>query len=496
MMTVSTVEAIVHDYFDELVRQLAEYHVAVDETFLHGLLTGYATIPAMDSENLFPAIAGEQPLAESVGETVFDSINLLAADLSTHAFQARFDVDRDADAKHWLDGYFKAVEIHERDWQELNEFHLEAGANLIMLHSMNDAKLHRELDMDLPGPKELKEYPQLVTNLVLSIYDRFQGDADDDFALPDEESSSLLYIPDDELSAMDEFTLMTVVTSSDDVLPFQVVTECASRKDAMVPLLRRHLENDSHWGDEVDESDWWGLLHAIFILGLIPGEASAQSLLDAFRRTTFDENDNLSDWLSSYWPALCRDKMEFTTAPLQQIAENSDMYWYARCQAVDCVLAAAAEKGTAALEKAIDWLAAMCGDAAEDPEFRVIAGNSLLDFPRERHREVMEALVDLQEPDSMIANAFTRDDIQHSLDSGDCPEWQRFDNPWQFYDPDEIERRQERWLREARDLEPDSYDLIEGGPGQPYLREQTKIGRNEPCPCGSGKKFKKCCARL
>jgi uncharacterized protein len=21
----------------------------------------------------------------------------------------------------------------------------------------------------------------------------------------------------------------------------------------------------------------------------------------------------------------------------------------------------------------------------------------------------------------------------------------------------------------------------------------TKVGRNEPCPCGSGKKFKKCC---
>jgi SEC-C motif-containing protein len=24
-------------------------------------------------------------------------------------------------------------------------------------------------------------------------------------------------------------------------------------------------------------------------------------------------------------------------------------------------------------------------------------------------------------------------------------------------------------------------------------REQAKVGRNEPCPCGSGKKFKKCC---
>ncbi len=27
----------------------------------------------------------------------------------------------------------------------------------------------------------------------------------------------------------------------------------------------------------------------------------------------------------------------------------------------------------------------------------------------------------------------------------------------------------------------------------PYVRETPKIGRNDPCPCGSGKKYKKCC---
>jgi SEC-C motif-containing protein len=27
----------------------------------------------------------------------------------------------------------------------------------------------------------------------------------------------------------------------------------------------------------------------------------------------------------------------------------------------------------------------------------------------------------------------------------------------------------------------------------PYVREKPKVGRNDPCPCGSGKKFKKCC---
>jgi len=30
-------------------------------------------------------------------------------------------------------------------------------------------------------------------------------------------------------------------------------------------------------------------------------------------------------------------------------------------------------------------------------------------------------------------------------------------------------------------------------PQQTMRREQQKVGRNEPCPCGSGKKYKKCC---
>ncbi len=30
---------------------------------------------------------------------------------------------------------------------------------------------------------------------------------------------------------------------------------------------------------------------------------------------------------------------------------------------------------------------------------------------------------------------------------------------------------------------------------QTYVRETPKIGRNDPCPCGSGKKYKKCCGR-
>ncbi|MGH7789114.1 MAG: SEC-C metal-binding domain-containing protein [Candidatus Binatia bacterium] len=40
---------------------------------------------------------------------------------------------------------------------------------------------------------------------------------------------------------------------------------------------------------------------------------------------------------------------------------------------------------------------------------------------------------------------------------------------------------------------PDCDHDHEPGPAQePVRRAEPKVGRNDPCPCGSGKKFKKC----
>jgi preprotein translocase subunit SecA len=35
-----------------------------------------------------------------------------------------------------------------------------------------------------------------------------------------------------------------------------------------------------------------------------------------------------------------------------------------------------------------------------------------------------------------------------------------------------------------------------GADGRPLRREGPKVGRNDPCPCGSGKKYKQCCGKL
>jgi preprotein translocase subunit SecA len=67
-------------------------------------------------------------------------------------------------------------------------------------------------------------------------------------------------------------------------------------------------------------------------------------------------------------------------------------------------------------------------------------------------------------------------------------------------DPEEVERlEEERRRKQAEEQERLlNRHLAEGDPAghQPVRREGDKIGRNADCPCGSGKKYKKCCGRF
>jgi len=61
---------------------------------------------------------------------------------------------------------------------------------------------------------------------------------------------------------------------------------------------------------------------------------------------------------------------------------------------------------------------------------------------------------------------------------------------------DEVARMEEEQKRQEQEMR-----LNKGADGaqpenKPVKRTEEKIGRNAPCPCGSGKKYKKCCGRL
>ena len=39
------------------------------------------------------------------------------------------------------------------------------------------------------------------------------------------------------------------------------------------------------------------------------------------------------------------------------------------------------------------------------------------------------------------------------------------------------------------------FDIISAPQEESAIPANVKVGRNEPCPCGSGKKFKNCCGK-
>ncbi len=154
--------------------------------------------------------------------------------------------------------------------------------------------------------------------------------------------------------------------------------------------------------------------------------------------------------------------------------------------------------GSAALDDVLENLAAAARDETEDWDYRLLTANTLIDFPRPQYRELLEALARRQE--QKFGRVFHESDIEKSYAAGtDKPDWkQRRQAPWTFYEPQAIAARQERWARKDQEEREKEDAWKKAGENfedvtDPYIRPEPKIGRNDPCPCGSGKKYKKCC---
>jgi hypothetical protein len=288
--------------------------------------------------------------------------------------------------------------------------------------------------------------------------------------------------------------LIDLLIGDEDRVPRNVIDECARRGEAMAECLRGVLEDDFYWRDDATHGQWWLLLHAVMILGLIPGERAGLLLVDVMRRMDKEQDDNLQDWLAGYWPVLFRNKPDTVLPALRALCEDRDLDWYIRANAVDPVVAAAQRQGGEALDDALDWAARIAADEQENWDMRLCVGNVLLDFPRARHRALLEELAKRQ---SGWGVHFAQGDVRDAfLRAIDKPGWERRNDPWVFYTPAAIEKRLQRWEKEDAGPDEDESEDEDEFPeemAEPYVRATLKVGRNDPCPCGSGRKYKKCC---
>ena len=302
---------------------------------------------------------------------------------------------------------------------------------------------------------------------------------------------------DEDLAELSPFELTDLLIEDEDRVPRNVIDECARHNEAMVAHLRMLHEDGYLWLPDASRGEWWLRLHAAMILGLIPAESAGLLLAELMRRMSLEDEVDLQDWLSGYWSALFRNKPESVQPALRQLCEDGKLGRYMRTNAFEAVIETASRQGGETLEQSLAWLAKIAANENEDWECRLGAANILLDFPRAQYRPLLE---NLEARQTGWGKHFDRQEIEQAYaGQPDAPQWERFANPWKFYEPEAITERQQRWREEdARDALQDSHedeDYPDLDFQEPYARPEPKVGRNDPCPCGSGKKYKKCCLK-
>jgi hypothetical protein len=303
-----------------------------------------------------------------------------------------------------------------------------------------------------------------------------------------------------EFATLTPAALLGQLASAGDRAPMALIDACAAHGEAMVEALRGMIVDESSWGDDAP-GHWWLPVHAAFILGRMSSESAGLLLVQLMRNMDTFEASDIQDWVAGQWPAFFANKPQSAIEAARELAEDTSLDWYMRCQAVDVVLDAGLRAGDDALEHAIDWAAARARDEDDDWYLRISTASTLLDFPRERHREQLVAMA-REDHRRQAHNGFVGTFGVQEVDAAfarntDTPDWHRLGDPWKFYDPDAIAQRQARWQEEdARRAAPEadtgSWDE-DWDPPPTYVRATPKTGRNDACPCGSGKKYKQCC---
>jgi hypothetical protein len=281
----------------------------------------------------------------------------------------------------------------------------------------------------------------------------------------------------------DDEELIALLFTQEDRLPRAAVDEIVARGSRLLGSLIAIVIDSRNWAAPLP--DWWAPVHATFILAAIPDPTCDAPLLSAMR----DAEARGNDWISGAMPAILGARGARLRATLMRILDNRTEPAGVRCTALDG-FAATTLVDPEGRDEVFGRIGDLLATTTEDRWVRERAGQVLLDFQVQAYEQALldfageaEAILDAEHARGITgALAFDVADVLNAF--REPQDLSRYQEPWlDFYDDDAIAARQRRWQREAE----------ERAARQRRERTQPKVGRNEPCPCGSGRKYKKCC---
>ncbi len=247
----------------------------------------------------------------------------------------------------------------------------------------------------------------------------------------------------------------------------EVVRGILDAREETFPHLARIATYDEYW----KAHNAWAPVCAIHLLAKI-GHYRAQLAVNA---AILDHYEETGDWLTDDAPYILAHMgtgaIPSTTALMRHVGADT----YVRCAAAEALVITASKH-----PEARPGIVASIKDAAQreaDDGTRMMLVDSLLDL---RDPDLYEYLKDAVET-RFIRSDFYDVSTLDQVYAGSLPT-SRVDNSM---DPMDIFSYRDDYL----------YGPGHGGPADAPLSlpASRKTGRNEPCPCGSGKKYKKCC---
>ena len=219
-------------------------------------------------------------------------------------------------------------------------------------------------------------------------------------------------------------------------------------------LIQLALDPALH-GAPTESNEVWVPLHAWRALGQLGDSRAIDPLISAFDALCDD------DWASEELPLVLGMMGEPAIGPLIEFLEDSSHTEFARMIAAGA-LGKIAERHPSAKDRIIALLTEYLDDP--DPSATGLNGSAV------------NALIDLEARSSI-------DTLRRLYRSGNV-------DLFACGDIEDVEI--ELGLRTQRTTPRADLAQVYGFP-KPALRKPEKVGRNDPCPCGSGKKYKKCC---
>jgi len=308
--------------------------------------------------------------------------------------------------------------------------------------------------------------------------------------------------------------LIELLIQEEDRVTLPHIQELAGRADAVEPL-RTWMRDGTRWR-EARDGEWWALYHAFTILSLTRRADLLDDLLQGYRYASKED----FDWIAEISPAAFAQFGEAAVEPLIQFVmaerecadEDSDVT-FIRSMLMTALTRIALEN-PGVQSRVAEFVCSRFSDLEEtDPSFLGLIIRHALLLDRERVLEPMRAAFERDAVDETIMG-----DYQETIALFDSDEqrndWEYHQDLLKFYQPEEIAQRQARWKQEKEDEElwakrkdteeilgrlgwnsaeeeiaaPVRYSVTESG----SLIRDVKVGRNDPCPCGSDKKYKKC----